>query len=302
MKNALAMAILLMSGLQILNAHPALYWGKGGFAPNQAWFDIYNTAGTPPEGILRIGRRAYRTTGFLGVFGAPDAVVIKAFPGWLTVPSWRDLATGRRWHFFFAWVLVLNGALYLGYCAFSGHLWRDLKPTLREIEPRHLALDLEPFFIVVSVQVGVAMLRFVDRRIIRRVRHVHHQRHVRLERIRDLPRAEQADFLLDVRNRANFRVQFLFDSLNNRIASATAKVPMRLSNARATARSLRNKSNSSFSVIGSPIWINFSASFVLFTPMSMNKSCIFGSLWSSSCRDRCGATLPTTPFTGPLRV
>jgi thiosulfate reductase cytochrome b subunit len=140
--NALAMAILLMSGLQILNAHPALYWGKAGYAPNSAWLDIYGDTETPPQGILRIGRTSYRTTGLLGVFGSGDHLVMKAFPGWLTIPSWRDLATGRRWHFFFAWVLVLNGMAYLAHAAFTGHLRRDLLPNAGELAPRHLARDL----------------------------------------------------------------------------------------------------------------------------------------------------------------
>jgi len=140
--NALAMALLLMSGLQILNAHPALYWGEGGFAPDRAWLDIYADAETPPQGIVRIGRTAYRTTGLFGVFRNGEQVVMKAFPGWLTIPSWRDLATGRRWHFFFAWILVLNGTLYLAHALATGHLTRDILPGMREVAPRHLACEL----------------------------------------------------------------------------------------------------------------------------------------------------------------
>ena len=130
----------------------------------------------------------------------------------------------------------------------------------------------------------VAVLRLADGRIIRRVRHVHDQRHVRLERIGDLPRAQQADLLLHVGHGADFRVQLAFRiPCSSRSVSATANVPMRLSNARATARSLRSKSNSSASVIGSPMRTNFSASLRLLTPMSMNRSWIFGGLGSPSC-------------------
>jgi thiosulfate reductase cytochrome b subunit len=140
--NALAMALLLMSGLQILNAHPALYWGENGFAPNRAWLAIYGDAENPPQGILRIGGTAYRTTGALGVFHNGDQLVMKAFPGWITIPSWRDLATGRRWHFFFAWVLVLNGALYLVHAVATGHFRRDILPKVAELGPRHLVREL----------------------------------------------------------------------------------------------------------------------------------------------------------------
>jgi len=66
----------------------------------------------------------------------------KAFPPWATIPSWQDLAGGRRWHFFFAWVLVFNSALYLLVSFVNGHVRRDLVPTRAEISARHLAREL----------------------------------------------------------------------------------------------------------------------------------------------------------------
>ena len=36
---------------------------------------------------------------------------------------------GRRWHFFFAWLFVINGAIYLFLTVSGRHLWRDLLPT-----------------------------------------------------------------------------------------------------------------------------------------------------------------------------
>jgi thiosulfate reductase cytochrome b subunit len=36
------------------------------------------------------------------------------------------------WHFFFAWVFVINGAAYLLWTIFSGHLRRDMVPTRAE--------------------------------------------------------------------------------------------------------------------------------------------------------------------------
>jgi thiosulfate reductase cytochrome b subunit len=36
---------------------------------------------------------------------------------------------GRRWHFFFAWIFVLNGLCYVGYSVARRHLQRDLWPT-----------------------------------------------------------------------------------------------------------------------------------------------------------------------------
>src|ERR1700748_1987653 len=73
--NVMCMTILLMSGLQIFNAHPALYWG------NVSRFD---------DPLLAIG----------------------AFPSWATLLGSQWLAMGRRWHFFFAWLFVANGIAY----------------------------------------------------------------------------------------------------------------------------------------------------------------------------------------------
>ena len=50
----------------------------------------------------------------------------------MTIPAVQDLATGRRWHFLFAWILVINGLIYLAYGLISGHIGRDLIPRLRE--------------------------------------------------------------------------------------------------------------------------------------------------------------------------
>jgi len=95
--NVVAVVVLLMSGLQIFNAHPALYWGKSSYQ------------GTGP------------------IF-APGS-----FPGWITLPGVQWLAMGRRWHFFFAWVFVLNGFAYVAYSIASRHLRRDLVPTRADL-------------------------------------------------------------------------------------------------------------------------------------------------------------------------
>jgi thiosulfate reductase cytochrome b subunit len=55
--------------------------------------------------------------------------VARGFPSWLTVPSYQWLAMGRHWHFFLAWILVINGIIYLAFSALSRHLVHDLTPT-----------------------------------------------------------------------------------------------------------------------------------------------------------------------------
>jgi thiosulfate reductase cytochrome b subunit len=136
--NALAVVFLLMSGLQIFNAHPALYWGaKSHF--DHPWLLIgeeQRAAG--PVGVTQVAGHDFVTTGVLGYSGEPGARAARAFPAWATVPSWRDLATGRRWHFFFAWVLALNGLVYLLVGLFRGHIRRDLWPTRDELKARHV--------------------------------------------------------------------------------------------------------------------------------------------------------------------
>jgi thiosulfate reductase cytochrome b subunit len=141
--NAVAMTLLLMSGLQIFNAHPALYWAEAGFDPNSAVFAIGDSGDeNNPRGWLQVGSLRLDTTGLLGVSNQGDALAVQAFPGWSTIPSWRDLSTGRRWHFFFAWVFVLNGLLYLSASIFTGHLRRDLFPRLAELSPRNIARSI----------------------------------------------------------------------------------------------------------------------------------------------------------------
>ena len=50
--NLLAIIVLFMSGLNISNAHPYLYWGEWGFAPEQAWLEVPRFPGSPLEGCL----------------------------------------------------------------------------------------------------------------------------------------------------------------------------------------------------------------------------------------------------------
>ena len=136
--NVLAFTVLLMSGLQIFNAHAALYWGeKSRFDRPWLAIGLEERAGQP-VGVTRLGGAAFETTGVLGWTGKAGARESRAFPAWATIPSWRDLASGRRWHFFFAWVFVINGLVYLLGGLIGGHIRRDLLPTRAELAPRHV--------------------------------------------------------------------------------------------------------------------------------------------------------------------
>ena len=141
--NALCVFVLLMSGLQIFNAHPRLYWGQYGANSDRAALQIYaQNSQDGPVGTLTVGSAELRTTGVLGVSTGDDGQPIaRAFPSWATIPSWQDLAAGRRWHFFFAWLLVINSLTYLIVSLMSGHVQRDLLPTRAELSPSHVVRE-----------------------------------------------------------------------------------------------------------------------------------------------------------------
>ena len=136
--NVLAISMLLMSGLQIFNAHPALYWGQAStFAA--PWLSMTAAErGGQPIGLTTLAGSSIETTGVLGYSGKAGAREPRGFPAWATIPSYRDLASGRRWHFFFAWLFVINGLVYLAMGLIGGHLRRDLLPTRAQLAPRRI--------------------------------------------------------------------------------------------------------------------------------------------------------------------
>jgi len=141
--NVLCLAILLLSGLQIFNAYPRLHWGQYGADADRAVLEIgASDSGPGSHGFVKLGNVSVPTTGVLGLSKADGEWTQRAFPVWLTLPSYQDLAAGRRWHFFFAWVFVANGAVYLTYGLLTGHIRRDLAPDRHELAPRHLWRDI----------------------------------------------------------------------------------------------------------------------------------------------------------------
>jgi len=114
--NALCVFLMLMSGLQIFNAHPRLYWGQYGANTDQAALEV-----TEKDGA--------------------GGLVERGFPGWATIPSYQDLSTGRRWHFFFAWVLVFSSVLYFIISFATRHVQRDLLPTRTQWSLKGIAGD-----------------------------------------------------------------------------------------------------------------------------------------------------------------
>jgi thiosulfate reductase cytochrome b subunit len=143
--NALALAIMVGSGLRIFNAYPA-------FARKGETFCCY-----PFEG--------------------------HKIPAWLTFGGW--LAGARHWHFAAMWILVANGLIYLGFIYLHGEwrdlvprrgLFRDVREmikfyvTLRKDHPRQgkhnalqrLAYFSMPIFGALAVLSGIAIWKPVQ--------------------------------------------------------------------------------------------------------------------------------------------
>ncbi|HLQ91824.1 MAG TPA: cytochrome b/b6 domain-containing protein [Xanthobacteraceae bacterium] len=144
--NVLCFVLLLMSGLAIFNAHPALYWGHYGYRgipPLMGIGAMIEPTNRELIGITQIAGHNFETTGVLGVSqGSDGQPTRRAFPAWATLPSSAGLALGRDWHFLAAWLFAFNGAIYLVAGLLGGHFRRDLLPTARQLRPRHLATDL----------------------------------------------------------------------------------------------------------------------------------------------------------------
>ena len=88
--NLLCLVILFMSGLNISNAHPRLYWGEWGFDASHAW------------------------------------LILPRFPGWMTIPGYYSLASARDWHIVFAWIFALGLLIFMTASLVNRHFRRDL--------------------------------------------------------------------------------------------------------------------------------------------------------------------------------
>jgi Ni/Fe-hydrogenase b-type cytochrome subunit len=104
--NAISLVVLFMSGLNISNAHPHLYWGEWGFEPENAWLSVWR------------------------------------FPGWATIPDYYSLAAARDWHVLFAWVFAVGLLLFMIAALVNGHFRRDIATRTAEWKPSSVWADI----------------------------------------------------------------------------------------------------------------------------------------------------------------
>jgi Ni/Fe-hydrogenase b-type cytochrome subunit len=104
--NFACLVVLFMSGLNISNAHPRLYWGEWGFEAKDAWL-------FPPR-----------------------------FPGWATLPSHYSLAAARDWHILTAWVFALALLAYMTAALANRHFRRDIATSREEWRPEAIGRDV----------------------------------------------------------------------------------------------------------------------------------------------------------------
>ncbi len=139
---AICLFFLLLTGLQIFNAHPALYIGdQSGFQFQNSVLSIRaENTDAGPRGFTTVLGHKFDTTGVLGMSGPAERPRYVAFPGWATIPSFHDLATGRVIHFFFAWLFFVTLVVWLIASVANGH-FRKLVPTPGDLRrlPRDIA-------------------------------------------------------------------------------------------------------------------------------------------------------------------
>src|SRR5436853_987919 len=76
--NVVALTVLLMSGLNIFSAHPALYWGKSSYngRPPILEIDARSDAKDRMVGVTRIFGHEFVTTGVLGASPGPGGALV----------------------------------------------------------------------------------------------------------------------------------------------------------------------------------------------------------------------------------
>lgn len=106
--NFFFMLLLIRSGIEILGAHPKLYWNDDAL-PGSEW--LRATKKQMPRNRL---------------WTAEDET--QPMPSWLALPGQSNLGLGRHWHFWSVTGWLLTGLIYV-VLLFTSPQWRRLIPT-----------------------------------------------------------------------------------------------------------------------------------------------------------------------------
>jgi methionine sulfoxide reductase catalytic subunit len=112
--NFLFLSLLVRSGIEILGAHPKLYW-RDHCSPGSEWLRF--TRKKMPDDAL---------------WTAEDET--QPLSPWLALPGRNNLGLGRHWHFWSVTGWVLCGAVYFATILLTSE-WRRLVPTSWSIVP-----------------------------------------------------------------------------------------------------------------------------------------------------------------------
>jgi methionine sulfoxide reductase catalytic subunit len=120
--NLFFLMFIMRSGLQILAAHPRLYWRRDS-TPDTEWFRFQHEV--PKDRVWT---------------ASDDAV---ALPGLVGLPGPRTaFGLARWWHFSFDLFWLINGAIFY-VLLFTTDQWQRLVPTSWEVFPNALSIQLQ---------------------------------------------------------------------------------------------------------------------------------------------------------------
>jgi methionine sulfoxide reductase catalytic subunit len=112
--NFLFITFLMRSGVEILSAHPKLYWNDH-CTPESEWLKF--TKKQLPRDALWTGKDEE-----------------ESFSSWVALPGHRNLGLGRLWHFFSVTLWILTGLAYVVLLLATSE-WRRLIPTSWDVGP-----------------------------------------------------------------------------------------------------------------------------------------------------------------------
>jgi sulfoxide reductase catalytic subunit YedY len=180
--NLLFVSLLIRSGLEILGAHPKLYWNDN-CLPESAWLNFRPgiprdrrvaptpqfgqaaiAAGEAPNRKSAVGAIAFFLLSALYVLllafvvprGENQAELLWtsadeeiSLPSWLALPGHKNLGMGRHWHFLCDGGWLLSGIAYYSLLFITGE-WRRLVPESWSIIPAawHSFLEYASFHLV----------------------------------------------------------------------------------------------------------------------------------------------------------